>query len=153
MPEGYELELDGEVITTTTPSWAATLDTGVHTWRVRAFNGVGYSDYTAAWTVEIIDPPAIPVLISPPDDDDHRRRRQITFTWQAGAGSAPDGYNLELDGTVITTTGTSWAASLDTGPHTWRVRAYNLAGYSDYTAPWSLIVAYRVYLPVVVHNP
>ena len=54
---------------------------------------------------------------------------------------------------VVTTAGTSWTGPLDPGPHTWRVRAYNLAGYSDYTGAWDLIVAYRLYLPVVVWNP
>jgi hypothetical protein len=152
VPEGYNLELDGEVITTTNSSWAATLDAGVHTWQVRAFNSVGYSDYTAPWTVEILDPPGIPVLISPPDGT-ITSTHQIAFTWQAGAGGLPDGYNLEMDGTVITTTGTSWPAILDSGIHTWRVRAFNLAGYSDYTAPWSLLVSYRVYLPIVARNP
>jgi hypothetical protein len=92
------------------------------------------------------------VLISPPDAT-VTGERQVTFTWQAGSGYAPEFYDLELDGTVISTADSSWAATLDTGTHTWRVRAYNLAGYSDYTAPWSLIIAYRVYLPVVVHNP
>ena len=151
-PDSYELELDGQVITTTAPSWAATLATGVHTWRVRALNSAGSSNYTAAWTVEIVDAPGIPVLISPPDGT-ITAAGQVTFTWQAGAGFAPESYDLELDGVVITTAGTSWTATLAPGPHTWRVRAYNVAGYSDYTGAWDLLIAYRVYLPVVTRNP
>ncbi len=152
VPSGYQLELDGTVITTTTPSWPATLATGVHTWRVRAFNTVGYSAYTEAWTVEVIDAPGIPTLISPPDGT-VTAAQPVTLTWQAGAGFSPETYDLELDGVIVTTAGTSWTGPLDPGPHTWRVRAYNLAGYSDYTEAWGLIVAYRLYLPVVVWNP
>ena len=93
--------------------------------------------------------PGIPVLISPPDGTTGAPQN-VTLTWQAGAGLAPDGYDLELDGLVVTTTQqTSWAGLLDVGLHTWRVRAYNPVGYTDYTAPWSLFVGYRTYLPVV----
>ena len=37
--------------------------------------------------------------------------------------------------------------------HAWRVRSYNLAGYSDYSAIWTLAVeepARTIYVPLVV---
>jgi hypothetical protein len=75
----------------------------------------------------------------------------ITFTWQAGPGGAPDGYRLELDGVVITTTTPLYATTLVSGTHTWRVRAYNAAGLTAYTAAWTVTVqeVYQVFLPVV----
>jgi hypothetical protein len=98
-------------------------------------------------------PPGVPVLISPPDGTTGVPQN-VTLTWQAGAGLAPDGYDLEVDGQVVTTTQqTSWPGLLDVGLHTWRVRAYNLVGYTDYSAAWSLFVGYRTYLPLVARNP
>jgi len=98
-------------------------------------------------------PPGIPVLISPPDGTTGAPQN-VTLTWQAGVGLAPDGYDLEMDGRVVTTTQqTSWSSLLEIGLHTWRVRAYNLVGYTNYTAPWSLFVGYRTYLPLVMRNP
>jgi len=52
-PDGYHLELDGQVVTMTQTSWPATLAEGAHTWRVSAFNIVGESAYTAPWTVTV----------------------------------------------------------------------------------------------------
>ena len=74
------------------------------------------------------------------------------MTWQAGAGGTPDGYNIELDGSVYTTTAPAWTLAVGSGPHAWRARAYNAAGYSAYSTPWTVMVtvAYRVYLPLVV---
>ena len=151
-PDGYNLELDGQVLTTTATTSPALLATGVHTWRVRAFNLAGYSDYSGAWTVEVVEAPGIPVLVSPPDGT-FTSTRAITFTWQAGSGGAPAGYNLELDGQVITTTATTSPTLLAAGAHTWRVRAFNVAGYSGYSGAWSLTVAHRVYLPVILRTP
>ncbi len=149
--DGYNLELDGAVYTTTETAWTATLASGLHTWRVRAFNLAGYSDYSAAWTVEVLDLPGIPILLAPPDGT-ITGTQEITFTWQAGTGGAPDGYNLELDGAVYTTTGTALPLTLDAGAHLWRVRAFNRAGYSNYSNTWSVTVVYRVYLPLIVRG-
>jgi hypothetical protein len=150
-PDAYNLELDGAVFTTTDTMSDTTLLPGLHSWRVRGFNAAGYSDYTDAWTVEIIDLPGVPTLLSPPDET-ITAAHNITFTWEAGPGSTPDGYNLELDGTVVTTTGTTSAAFLEAGNHSWRVRAFNAAGYSDYTGAWALGVNQRIYLPLIVRN-
>ena len=152
MPDGYNLELDGEVLTTTATTSPALLATGVHTWRVRAFNVAGYSDYSGAWTVEVVERRASRYLLSPPDGT-LTSTRAITFTWEAGSGGAPAGYELELDGEVLTTTATTSPTLLAAGAHTWRVRAFNVAGYSDYSDAWGLTVAYRVYLPVILRNP
>ncbi len=150
-PDGYNLELDGVVYTTTEALYTATLAAGPHTWRVRAFNAAGISDYSPSWGLTIVDPPGVPVLLAPPDGT-VTGTQAITFSWQAGAGGAPDGYNLELDGTVYTTTDPMLAVTLTMGPHSWRVRAYNVVGTSAYSAPWSVTVLYRVYLPLVVRG-
>lgn len=50
---GCNLELDGEVVTTTEPFSATILASGAHMWRVRAYNPGGYSEYTDTWTVTV----------------------------------------------------------------------------------------------------
>jgi hypothetical protein len=137
-PDGYNLELDGQVITTTQTSTATVLAAGAHAWRVRAFNLAGYSAYSDPWSFEVVDPPETPIQQSPADTA--IITNPVVISWQAGAGGLPDGYELELDGNVITTTSTTYTATLSLGAHFWRVRAYNLAGYSDYSSPWSFQV-------------
>ena len=152
-PEGYNLKLDGVVITTTGTTSATILSVGVHTWTVRAYNAVGYSEWvTPAWTVEvteILPAPGVPTLLAPPNGA-ITTTQAITFAWQASAGAAPTGYNLELDGVVITTTGTTSATILSVGVHTWTVRDYNIAGASEWATPWTVEVRhYHIYLPLV----
>ena len=153
-PDGYQLELDGVVYTTAETSWTDTLDQGVHTWRVSAFNTGGASAYTDPWTVEILDWPGTPELIAPTDGT-ITATQDITFEWQPAEGAgAPAGYHLELDGTVYTTTQTVWPTMLDLGAHTWRVRAFNVSGESAYTDAWTVTVQiyFKVYLPLVSKN-
>lgn len=150
-PGGYNLELDGVVLTTTEALYAADLSTGAHAWRVRAYNASGYSDYSDLWTLTVVDPPGVPVPLSPADGT-LTATRTITFTWQAGSGGTPDGYNLELDGQAYTSTVPFYVTTLGPGTHTWRVRAYNLAGRSDYSDSWTVTVVYQVYLPVILKH-
>jgi hypothetical protein len=153
-PTGYNVELDGDVVTTTDTFSTTIMDSGAHNWRVRAFNGAGYSDYSDTWIMTIADPPAVPLLLAPPDST-VTTTQGITFTWAPGDGDSPEGYNLELDGVVITTPGTTSATMLAVGDHTWRVRAFNVAGHSDYSDAWMVTVqqgSYLIYLPVMVRG-
>ncbi len=97
-------------------------------------------------------PPAVPIRLAPPDG--HVTHTQaITLTWQAGASSAPDGYRVDLDGGVITTTDRHSATILSTGVHTWTIQAYNTVGVSEWTPTWSIeVVKYTLYLPLVVRD-
>ncbi len=98
---------------------------------------------------DIRQAPGTPVLLSPPDGT-ITGTQAITFAWQPAAGPMPDGYNLDLDGSLFTTTATVWPSLLAPGTHHWAVRAYNAAGYSPWTAAWSLeIRRFTVYLPLV----
>ncbi len=76
----------------------------------------------------------------------------ITFTWQAGPGDPPIGYNLLLDGELVTTSATFSATILPSGMHTWTVRAYNAEGYSNWVSPaWTVeIIQHRIYLPLIL---
>jgi hypothetical protein len=149
-PDGYNLKLDGQVITTTDTTSSTVLSLGVHTWTVRAYNSAGTSDWASARTVEVVPPPpGVPTLLFPPDET-VTTTQAITFTWQAGAGGTPAGYNLEIDGEVLTTTATSWSTDLSFGLHAWTVRAYNAGGTSDWASVRTIErIRYRLYLPLV----
>ncbi len=54
-PTGYNLALDGKTITTTGTSSATVLALGTHTWSVRAYNPIGYSDWAGPWTLMVTD--------------------------------------------------------------------------------------------------
>jgi hypothetical protein len=154
-PTGYNVRVDGVVITSTGTSSTTVLAVGIHTWTVRAFNAVGYSDWAAEWTVEVTDtlpPPGAPELLAPPNGT-VTTTQSVVLRWQAGAGGAPTGYNVWLDGVVITSTGTSSTTVLAVGVHTWTVRAFNAVGYSDWAAEWTVEVSSnRIYLPLVLRN-
>jgi dienelactone hydrolase len=156
-PTGYNVQLDDAVVTTTDTTSATILSMGVHTWTVRAYNEAGYSGWVSpAWTVEITDvlpPPAVPTLLAPPNGT-ITTTQAITFAWQASAGAAPTGYNVQLDGRVIITTGTTSATILSLGVHTWTVRAYNTTGPSEWATQWTIEVRrYDIYLPLVRRGP
>jgi hypothetical protein len=152
-PLGYSVQVDGSIITTTATTSATLLSTGVHTWTVLAYDAVGYSDWASAWAVEITQSVGVPILLAPPDGT-VTTTHPITFVWQAGAGSAPTGYNVQVDGSIITTTNPTSATVLSKGVHTWTVRAYNATGYSAWVSPtWTITVqGYRVFLPLVQKN-
>jgi len=91
-----------------------------------------------------------PILLYPPNGT-VTTTHTITLGWTAGAGTSPEGYNLRLDETVITTTATTSATILSVGAHTWTVRAYNTAGWSGWAAPWTIKVRrYPIYLPLIL---
>lgn len=148
--QGYHVQLDGTIVTTTLTTSATVLSMGVHTWTVRAYNLAGTSNWaTPAWTVEIVAPlPDVPILLSPTDGA-VTTTHAITFSWQAGGNEPVDGYELSVDGDGVTTTATTMPVVLDTGVHTWTVRAYNGAGHSDWASPARTVEITETFAPGV----
>ncbi len=95
--------------------------------------------------------PGVPILLWPANGT-VTTTQAITLTWQAGPGDPPIGYNLLLDGELVTTSATFSATILPFGVHTWTVRAYNAEGYSNWANPaWTVeIIQHRIYLPIVL---
>jgi pimeloyl-ACP methyl ester carboxylesterase/fibronectin type 3 domain-containing protein len=149
--EGYNVQVDTEVITTTGMTSPTVLSVGVHTWTVRAYDRTGYSEWASpAWRVEVtatLSAPDVPLLIAPPDGT-ITTSQAITLAWQAGDGATPEGYNVQVDGGAITTTETTSPTMLATGLHTWTVRAHNAAGYSGWASP-----AWRVEVTETLPTP
>jgi len=84
--------------------------------------------------------PGIPMLVAPPNGS-VTGQNDVLFRWHAGAGGLPDGFRINLDGTVYVVNGTSWQKHLEMGVHSWRVRAFNSFGISTWTPPWTVEVA------------
>jgi photosystem II stability/assembly factor-like uncharacterized protein len=148
--DGYNLDLDGTIITTTQTFSTVVLPIGSHTWTVRSYNSAEYSAWAVPWSITVAPPASIPVLISPPNDT-ITTSHQVILSWQVGAGSTADGYNVDVDGTIITTTQSFSVVVLPVGSHTWTVRAYNVADYSAWAVPWSITVnPDHVYLPLIL---
>jgi hypothetical protein len=148
-PTGYNLNLDGRVITTTNTYTTTTLDAGTHTWQVRAYNESGYSDYSAAWTFEIAELPGVPVLLGPVNGL-ITTTQSLTLTWEAGPGGLPTSYDVEVDGMVTNTVELGMPVTFGTGLHSWRVRALNQAGASDYSDSWSLEILTLPGVPILL---
>ncbi len=149
---GYNVEVDGSVITTSNTTSITLLALGVHSWRVRAYNGSGYSDWAAPWTIEVantLPAPGTPNLIAPTAGA-FTTTTALNLMWQIGAGGTPAGYNVELNGALITTTSPVSAVVLSPGTYTWTVRAFNATGYSAWATAWSFkILQPRLFLPLI----
>lgn len=107
-------------------------------------------------TSTVTTPPGIPTLLAPPNGT-ITSTQAIAFAWQASTGGTLDGYNLQLDSNIITTTSIASSTILAEGIHTWTVRAFNAAGYSDWAAAWTVEIdttqaGWNVFLPIVLKN-
>ena len=156
---GYHVRLDnGAIITVTGTALPTVLPIGTHTWTVRAYNSAWTSAWAAPWTVEITEtlpPPTTPVPLTPPDGV-ITTTQSIILTWQAGQGAAPTGYRVDVDGTIITVTGTTSSVVLPLGTHTWTVQAFNEAGASLWAAAWTVEVVETLpppTLPILLAPP
>lgn len=114
---------------------------------------------TATVTEQSPAPPFTPTLLSPADKaviTTTSASQNVAFIWQAGSGAAPTGYNLQLDGNIITATGTTTSTILSTGVHTWTARAFNAAGYSNWATAWTIEVRKEdenaIYLPLILRG-
>jgi len=84
--------------------------------------------------------PDVPTLLAPPNGT-VTTTQALTLRWQpATTGGTPDGYNVQVDGAIVTTTETVSTTWLTVGAHTWTVRAFNAGGYSDWAAAWTIQV-------------
>jgi dienelactone hydrolase len=155
-PGGYNVWVDGRVVTTTKTTSPTALSMGVHTWTVRAYDATGYSEWASpAWSLEVtatLPVPGVPTLLAPPDGT-ITTSQAVTLKWQAGAGAVPEGYNVRVDGRAISTTGAVRPTMLSEGMHTWTVQAYNAVGVSGWAAPWALEVdRHHIYFPLVARS-
>jgi len=110
---GYNVDLGGQVYTTTDPLTTTTLGgEGVYAWTARAYDHVGLaSAYASAWNVTIDTTPPDVAIDTPQPSDVLTTAHQPAVSI---AGTATDGVGLAR---VEVTTGTTWV--LATGTENW----------------------------------
>jgi len=78
---------------------------------------------------------------------------EITLQWHTGTGHQPAGYEILFDGQSIITTQTNLTITRPIGAYSWSVRAFNDAGYSDWSPDWDVeIIPYQIFLPIMVKS-
>ncbi|WP_248930455.1 fibronectin type III domain-containing protein [Paenibacillus hamazuiensis] len=124
---GYEIEADGVLKDngeSTTFTHTGLTSNSRHTYRVRAKNDNVYSDWSdlSEWSVRVdqVTAPGVPANLTATATPD-----SITLKWDAVSGA--DSYNLEIDGQVVSSSGTTYTHSgLEPNTmHVYRVSAAN----------------------------
>ena len=139
---GYDLEVDGQVITDVTNPYAHTglQANTTHSYRIRAKNEAGASDWSseisATTEQEVTTAPAVPATPAGLSAT-AASTSEINVSWDSVADAT--GYDLEVDGQVITDVTSPYAhTGLQANTsHDYRVRAKNKVGVSD----WSSLVS------------
>jgi surface antigen len=115
-----------------------------YTWRVKAKNAVGESNWSAEWSFTTIDVPAVPVLSSP-----RHGERDVSLTptlsWNPAARATSYWVQVRQGSTVVFENNnlTSTSVTVSSGrlarntTYTWRVKAKNAVGESNWSAEWS----------------
>lgn len=136
----YTLLVDGkEVKNVTSPYKHSGLEKGsTHTYKVKAINAVGESDYTAevkATTLDKLEVPAVPSNLKAAVDKD-----AATITWDSVVGATS--YDIYIDGKEVVKNVTSpyKLTGLKAGTYTYAVRAVNAEGESA----WSESVSVKI---------
>lgn len=129
----YELEADGQI--KATGSVNSYIHTGLspntqHTYRIRAVNAGGAGEWSAPLTSYTLpDPPAVPGIPA-----GNPLQTEITVMWEGVAKATA--YDIEVDGHTVTlgnvTSYTHVGLAPET-PHTYRVRAKNAGGTSEWS--------------------
>ncbi|MEA4846109.1 MAG: fibronectin type III domain-containing protein, partial [Clostridiaceae bacterium] len=139
--EVYDIEADGAIIDSTTEITyihAGLAPDTEHSYRVRARNRGGISEWTAEAMIRTLpEKPSIPNNLTATAGTN-----EITLSWDAAERA--EEYDIEADGTIIATiTGTSYTHNGLTPDtmHTYRVKARNIGGESDYS---TMITAYTL---------
>ncbi|TBL71236.1 hypothetical protein EYB31_31180 [Paenibacillus thalictri] len=129
--EGYALEVDGNIVDRLqSPNYMhANLQTNTtHTYRVRAYNSTGMSNWGPY--INVVTLPSVPGQLTLATSDN-----QIIITWKEVQGA--QGYDLEVDGAVISIgiePQYTHSGLLRNSEHTYRVRAKNDQVYGEWSA-------------------
>jgi len=135
---GYEIEADGKIIDTKLNTAYTDEDLepdSKHEYRVRALNAGGPSEWSAIKEIRTLPiPPEVPANLK-----GKPTRINITLTWEAAERA--EAYYIDLDGSISEVkTGTSYIHEGLTAnsTHTYRIRAWNKGGKSEWSNPQTI---------------
>jgi hypothetical protein len=148
----YDLEINGPrnyLLTITPTSTGVDLVFGEYTWRVRAHNNYGYSDWSPLWNFQVVSlyAPAAPNLIGPSNGAKIITNHYGVVTMScSGVSDATDyqlswyggGYGNENSPHIVNTTSLRFVDGTNFSPSTyfWKVRSHNNIGYSEWSDKW-----------------
>lgn len=138
---GYDLEINGIVVSnlaTARYTHAAVQPSSSHTYRVRASNADGNSEWSRA--VRIVSLPTTPAQLAGVASSS-----SITVSWAPSAGASS--YDLEIDGAVVGNgliTSYTHSGLIAGSEHSYRVRARNVSTAGH----WSSLIQVRTLLTV-----
>ncbi|HBU83353.1 MAG TPA: hypothetical protein DEF35_17185 [Paenibacillus sp.] len=125
----YEVEADGVVATVNEPSYthSSLLAGTAHKYRVRALTDTNTSAWTAILTQSTLPASVSGLTISSVTNV------AIALKWNAVTGAT--GYDLEIDGTLVSTTAAAYTKSglAANTNHTFRIRSKNAAGVGTWS--------------------
>lgn len=130
-----------------TRSLSSLLEPGkMYSWRVRAYNGDEYGEWSETFYFMVRDLPGAPVLQSPANSSEEVPLMP-TLTWHANANAVsyelniskePDFQNIAFQRTGVTGNAVKVIPRLDGGTgYFWRVKSVNEAGESDWSETWN----------------
>jgi len=131
---GYQLEIDGQVVTTTEPSYThLSLNPETkHIYRVKATNPSGEGEWSEALTLFTMPiKPIHPINVTAVAFSD-----TISVSWAAVPGAL--GYDIELDGIMVENDDSTTYLHEDLAPYTkhiYRVRSRTASMHSDWSEP------------------
>ena len=145
----YDIEFDAgqgsaslSNVAITTKQWAlVAASVGNHTWHVRARNGSNFGQWSTTRNFIVAGIPDIPVTINPPAEGTVHYSALGVFAWNAVQNATS--YLIQFDSEApISVTGTIFPRTFNTMvSHTWKVKAVNPAGESDWSTVKNFTVA------------
>ncbi len=153
---GYKIQFDTETaVAVNGTSFTKTFSTlGNHTWKVQSLNSAGSSDWSIAWTINVVL--NTPLLVAPDDISNQIVGSTVIFSWSSVSGATS--YDVEMDAgqanaylSNVNGTNMPWQpAAANIGPHTWRVRAKNNTTAGSWSLSRTFIVVGLPSVPVTV---
>ncbi len=134
------------------------LEIGEYFWRVRAFANDNYTEWSVVWSFtinKVKDLPTVPILVSPTNTQT-KIELSSAISWQIVENA--NGYdvqlikgdNINIAPTIIIDGSQNNSYSFSNLPpsslHSWRVRAFNTDGTSDWSEVWTFTTKIDTYI-------
>ncbi len=143
--------------TSSTYTPASNMTVGTYYWKVLATNIYGSGVYCTAWTVNLGNPPAVPVLAAPANGS-FTSDATPDFDWNDVTGATS--YTIQIDNNsdfsspeVTSSPAVSNytpASNLANGTQYWRVLATNAYGSSAYSSSWNFSIGSAPGIPTLL---
>jgi predicted phage tail protein len=121
-----------------TSASVSTSDGTIYYWRVRAYDGYGYTTFSPVWWFGADGTPPPTPALQAPSNGAQITATPVNFDWSDVTDFSNVSYEIEITpGGTSTTPASNYSAVLADGTYTWRVRAVDGPGNtSAWTSSW-----------------